>query len=317
MFRSAIQSFLVPQLPGLPDPGGNTPFPPFSQLVTLETFHIFSDLDRLHINASATFPTPIPASVGLTMPPFPLIVSVPRHQNDTLVNHTTPVVHAKTTPLTLTHPNATVHVHGHVVALTRDSFPSLSSFVTSYLEGESPRVSLSTPLFPGIVVDTVFPAPDPRPQVLRNVTIKGMKIRPLTSGMILASGTVFANVVLPKGMDMSLQVDAIYPQLLIYDGPVPDGEPVGMEALEDDGGDLPDPMPLPDPLPANAFAHIRPGEWFESISVPLGHQDGEGSVFSVSAKIVDIPLEVLPGRQKEFSNFVGKVWRVSVEPFPS
>ena len=308
MFCSVIQLFLVPQLPGLPDPGNNTPFPPFSQLVTLKTFHIFSDLNRLYVDASAAFSTPIPASMELTMPSLPLMVSVPRHPNDTLVNHTAPIVHVKTMPLTLTHPNATVHVHGHVATLTRNSFPSLSSFVTSYLNGESPRISLSTPLLHGITVDTVFPAPDPRPQVLRNVTIKDMKIRPLTSGMMFASGTVFANVVLPKGMDMSLQVDAIYPQLLIYDGPVPDDKFVRMEGLEEDeGDDLPDPIPLPDPLPANAFAHIRPGQWLESISVPLGHRDGEGSVFAVSAKIVDIPLEVLPGRQREFSNFVGKV----------
>lgn len=284
----------------------------------MDAFHIFSDLDRLHVDASATFPTPIPASMELSIPSLPFVISVPRHQNDTLVNDTTPVVHVKTMPLTLTHPNTTVHVHGHVPALTRDLFPSLSSFVTSYLNGESPRISLSTPLLHDITVDTVFPAPDPQPQVLRNVTIKDMKIRPLTSGIMLASGTVFANVVLPKGMDMTLQVDAIYPQLLIYDGPVPDDEFVRMEGLEeDDGEDLPDPMPLPDPLPVNAFALIRPGQWFESISVPLGHQDGEGSVFAVSAKIIDIPLEVLPGRQKEFSNFVGKVRCVSVEPSPS
>ena len=118
---------------------------------------------------------------------------------------------------------------------------------------------------------------------------------------------------------MVLQVDAVYPQLLVYDGPVPDGEPTGAEDLlegDDDDDDLPDEMPLPDPLPANAFAHIRPGQWLDSISVPLGHQDGEGSVFAVSAKIVDIPLEVLPGRQREFSNFVGKVRRVSIGPSP-
>jgi hypothetical protein len=251
------------------------------------------------------------------MPPLPFIISVPRRPNGTLVNHTIPVVHVKTTPLTLTHPNTTVHVHGHVSALTRDSFPSLSSFVTSYLDGESSRISLSTPLLHDITVDTVFPAPDPRPQVLRNVTIKDMKIRPLTSGTMLASGTVFANIVLPKGMDMALQVNAIYPQLLIYDGPVPDNELVRMEGLEKDDGDgLPDPIPLPDPLPANAFAHIRPGQWLESMSIPLGHQDGEGSVFAVSAKIIDILLEVLPGRQREFSNFVGKVRYISVELSP-
>ena len=253
----------------------------------------------------------------LTVPPLPFIVSVLRHSNDTLANHSTPVVHLESDSLTLTHPNTTVHVHGHVASLSHNSFPLLSSFVTSYLSGESPRISLSTPLFPDITVDTIFPAPHPRPQVLRNVTIKDMKIRPLTSGTMLASGTVFANIVLPKGMDMSLQVDAVYPQLLVYDGPVPDDKPVEMEALWRDNDDnLPDPMPLPDPLPANAFAHIRPGQWLESISVPLGRQDGEGSVFAISAKIVDIPLEVLPGRQREFSDFVGKVRHTSVEPSP-
>lgn len=283
-----------------------------SHLLNLKTFHIFSDLDQLRVNASATFPTPLPDPVQLTIPSLPFVVSVPHHPNDTLANDIVPVVHVETAPLTLTHPNTTVHVRGRVAALQHDTFPLLSGFVTSYLNGESPRIFLSTPLLHDIAVETVFPAPDPRPQVLRNVTVKDMKIRPLASGTMLASGTVFARIVLPRGMDMLLQVDAVYPQLLIYDGPVPDDESIGMGVLgEDEDDDLPEPMPLPDPLPTNAFAHIRPGEWLDSISVPLGHQEGEGSVFAVSARIVDIPLEVLPGRQREFSNFVGKVWNIS------
>ena len=244
----------------------------------------------------------------LTVPSLPFAISVRRYWNGTLV-YTPPIVHVETDALVLTHPNTTIYVHGHVAELAHDSFPSLSAFVTSYLSGESPIISLSTPLLPGITVDTIFPALDPRPQVLQNVTIKNMKIRPVTPGMMLASGTVFANIVLPKGMDVSMQIDAVYPQLLVYDGPAPNGEPVGTEnalsGIEDD--DLPDPMPSPNPLPTNAFAHIRPEEWLASTSVPLDHGDGEGSVFAVSAKIVDVPLEVLPGRQREFSNFVGKV----------
>ena len=316
IFLFAIQQFPVPQLPGLPNPGKNTPFPPFSQLVTLETFRIFSDFPRLLVDASATVLTPLPTSMNLTVPPLPFIISVPLHQDSALTDNISPVVHVDTDPLTLTYPNTTIDIHGHIVTLTHDSFPSLSSFVTSYLKGKSPRILLSTPLLPDITFGTVFPALDHRPQVLRNVTIKEMKIRPLASGTMLASGTVFANAVLPKGMDMSLQVDAVYPQLLVYDGPVPDGEPVRTEGVtsenEDDG--LPDPMPLPDPLPANAFAHIRPEEWLESISVPLDHEGEEGAVFAVSAKIVDIPLEVLPGRQREFRNFVRKVWHIAIGP---
>jgi hypothetical protein len=249
------------------------------------------------------------------VPSLPFVISAPHHSNETFANDTVPIVRVETNPFTLTHPNTTIHLHGHVVALTNNTFPSLSSLVTSYLDGESPRIYLSTPLVPGITLDTVFPAPNPRPQVLRNVTIKHMKIRPLASGTMLASGTVLANIVLPKGMDIALQVDAVYPQLLVYDGPVPDDESAGAEVLleEDNDDDLPGHMPLPDPLPANAFAYVRPGQWLDSLSVPLGYQDGEGSVFAVSAKIIDIPLEVLPGRQREFSNFVGKVCHVSIE----
>ena len=72
-------------------------------------------------------------------------------------------------------------------------------------------------------------------------------------------------------------------------------------------------MPPPDPLPANAFAHIWPGQRLDSISVPLDRQDGEGSVFAVSAKIVGIPLEVLPDRQRDFNQFVEKVWPISTK----
>jgi hypothetical protein len=96
--------------------------------------------------------------------------------------------------------------------------------------------------------------------------------------------------------------------------------------------------PLPDPLPERAFGHIRPEEWLNAKSVHVdldededdsedsddvedagsgvGKRDGKekerkeketGAVYAVTAKVVDVPLEVLPGRQKEFSNFVSKV----------
>ena len=81
--------------------------------------------------------------------------------------------------------------------------------------------------------------------------------RPLASGTMLASGTVFANIVLPRGVDIVLLVDAVYSQLLVYDGPVPDDESVRAEVLleEDDDDSFPDRTPLPNPLLANAFAH--------------------------------------------------------------
>jgi len=62
---------------------------------------------------------------------------------------------------------------------------------------------------------------------------------------MLASGTVFAKIGLPNGMDMLLQVHAVYPEQLVYDGPVPDDESTETEDLlggEGDDDDLPDRM---------------------------------------------------------------------------
>ena len=43
------------------------------------------------------------------------------------------------------------------------------------------------------------------------------------------------------------------------------------------------------------------------MSEPIELEEEEGSAYTISAKVVDVPLEVLPGRQKEFRNFIGKV----------
>ena len=123
-----------------------------------------------------------------------------------------------------------------------------------------------------------------------------MKIKP--GSPFLASGTVLARVVLPKGVNIGLDVSRVLPDILVFDGEVPDSDP----------GAIPDPTPLPDPLPARAFGHIRPDEWLPASCEPDVSEEREGTVFAVSAKIVDVPLEVLPGRQKQFSDFVSKVY---------
>lgn len=122
-----------------------------------------------------------------------------------------------------------------------------------------------------------------------------MKIKPGTP--FTASGTVFARIVLPRGVDVGLFVSRVLPDVLIFDGEVSEG--VAAPHLA--------PAPLPDPLPENAFGHIRPDDWLPAMSVRDEPWEGVGAVYVVSAKIVDVPLEVLPGRQKKFSNFVSKV----------
>lgn len=65
--------------------------------------------------------------------------------------------------------------------------------------------------------------------------------------------------------------------------------------------------PLPDPLPDRAFGHIRPEDWVPSTSFPIESGEHEGTAVEVFADIVDVPLEILPGRDREFRSFVGKV----------
>ena len=101
-------------------------------------------------------------------------------------------------------------------------------------------------------------------------------------------------------MNVVLDVNRVLPDVLIFDGEVPDPS-FGEEESP----------PLPDPLPERAFAHIRPPDWLDSQSEPDDEDEDEGSAYSVSAKFVDVPLEVLPGRQKEFSDFMRKVCGIS------
>lgn len=165
-----------------------------------------------------------------------------------------------------------------------------------------------------------------------------MKIRP-SGTTFLASGIVFAKVVLPKGIDVGVDVSRVFPDVLVFDGEAPpvfrpqqgpyevqEGELAERNTSREKKDNkkkhpLPDMPGLPDPLPENAFGHIRPEDWLPSTSVRLesvgsnveddgGDSDKErttGAVYAVSAKVVDVPLQVLPGRQRQFSNFVGKV----------
>jgi hypothetical protein len=145
-----------------------------------------------------------------------------------------------------------------------------------------------------------FPAPSSKPQILRNVTIHDMKIKPNSASTgFLASGSVFARIVLPKGMNLTLDVTRVFPDVLVYDGEVHELPTLLLPQQNDE-------EELPDPLPERAFGHIRPEDWLGATSVQVDAGD-EGSTFAVTADMVDVPLEVLPGRQKQFSNFISKV----------
>ncbi|KAF9531125.1 hypothetical protein CPB83DRAFT_809476 [Crepidotus variabilis] len=297
----------LPSLPGFPHPGRNAPFPPFSQLVTLTSFSISSESDHLSLHGLATAVNPAPPSISLSLPSLPFEISIPDNADSTI-----PPIHVasvSTLPFALTHPNISLSIEGTVPPISTYAFPILSKFVTRYLSAQDNKILISSPnLLPDLDIQATFPAPNPRPKLLRNVTIKDMKIKPMGSAF-LASGTVFARVVLPKGINVGMDVFQVLPDVLIFDGEVPPTvTPWNWPDHHRPSHGPPPETPLPDPIPERAFGHLRPEDWLPSLSVPVDPEgDDEGTAYAVSAKVVDVPMQVLPGRQKEFSDFIGKV----------
>ncbi|KAI0265341.1 hypothetical protein BC834DRAFT_825103 [Gloeopeniophorella convolvens] len=309
----------IPILPGLPAPGRGLPLPSISDLVYLEQFTISSDADRLTVGAEAFIVNPAPSSISFNAPPLPFVVWIPHPENSTTDTSLIPLASVTSEPFTLTHPNITLSLHGAVLPLDPTAAPALSALISDYLSGTDHLIAITSPLalFAGYTAHTRFPAPHPRPEVLRNVSLDDMRIRPVGTA-ILASGHVRARVVLPPGMDVALDVRRVLPDVLIFDGPLSDDfspptpsptTTVSSRPAGDDD-DVPPAPPLPSPLPPRAFARVRPSAWLAANSSPdtdTPPSDGEGRAVRISATLTDVPLEVLPGREREFRSFVGKV----------
>ncbi|KAF8557506.1 hypothetical protein OG21DRAFT_1406922 [Imleria badia] len=287
-------SLPIPPIPGLPEPGKDSPLPSFSQLVSVESFDISSTDKEIQLNARASVIDPAPPGFEMTVPALPFVVSLPTGNQDTYI----PIASAETQPFSLTHPNVTLVISGRVLPLPSTAIEAVSSFASRYLSLQRNPISISSPLLPSLVIATEFPSPATKPKVLRDVTIHNMKVKPYGTEF-LASGEVFALIVLPKGMNFQMNVKRIVPDILVFDGDVEEFLP-SLDALGNS------PSRLPQPYPPRAFGHILPDDWLDATSVYNG-TDEEGSIFSVSALIVDVPIQVLPGREKEFSRFVSKI----------
>lgn len=321
----------MPVLPGLPKPGDDQPLPSVTDLVHLVHFSLSSSHDHhLIIDAEATVVNPVPPVITFTSPPFPFLVSVPP-QLDTAEESYIPLVSVTAEPFALTHPNITLSLHGTVLPIASSAAPALSSLISDYLSGIDHPISITSPyeLFSNYIAHTMFPAPHPRPEVLRNITFEDMRIR--TSGTtILASGTVHGRIALPEGMDVTLVINRLHPDALIYDGPLSTTaslpltgttliaaqdltkhHPVVAVSDDDEDDDVPPAPPLPSPLPPRAFARVRPGTWLPTLSAPTSPRrdwnEQGNTTLSVTAWFSDVPLEVLPGREREFRSFITKV----------
>ncbi|KAI9438144.1 hypothetical protein H4582DRAFT_1814649 [Lactarius indigo] len=308
----------IPTLPNLPAPGDDLPLPSVADLVHLTHFSLTSGAHNLTIDASATVVNPLPASVSFTVPSFPFIIWIPAPSNDsTLV----PLASVTSAPFSLTHPNLTLSLNGNVLPISHSGTPALSSLISDYLSGADHPIAITAPLefFHGYIAHTTFPAPHPRPEVLHNVTIESMKVHP-SGTMIFASGIVHARLALPEGIDVTISPSRVLPDALIFDGPLPvqfdpayTFPPLPLPITDpDDDEDIPPPAPpLPTPLPPRAFARVRPSAWLAALTAPTAPRRDWGergsTTLRVSARFADVPLEVLPGREREFRSFVGKV----------
>lgn len=146
----------------------------------------------------------------------------------------------------------------------------------------------------------------------------------------MANGAVHARIAFPEGMDVTLFVSRLLPDALIFDGPLPTTssppptslQPTSSSTIKsttgshpcvaaDDDNDVPPAPPLPTPLPPRAFARVRPDAWLPIMSAPTAPRrdwDEQGSkTLRITAWFSDVPLEVLPGREREFRSFVSKV----------
>jgi hypothetical protein len=144
-----------------------------------------------------------------------------------------------------------------------------------------------------------------------------MKLTVSPSGEeLVASGTLFASFALPPEIDRLtnlVDVRKIWPDTLVFDGPPPPIIlPPPSNISSTNGHDAP---PLPNPLPERAFARIRAPDWLVAQTLPPGDKTGDER--RVTAKIVEAPLEVLPGRDDEFARFVKKVCLFSLLAFKS
>lgn len=286
------------------------------------------------------------------------------------------------------------------IITVQDFTKAVSTFIRSYLSYEPSPILLTTPFYPTLEVAATFPPPEQKIEIIRDVRLENMWIKPggifgintnsnedikeIVSGVmgrfaghggremfhvknhavhseaagaerenientdvwssfaleVLASATVHGRVVLPPGFNIDLEVTRLWVDALIFDGDVPAEDEGGGDKDEVDAsktvsniaGDppLPTPFPLPTPLPPRAFARITPKTWLNATSSLTkpgeraeagdedekaeeeGNEDDNGKSIYVTAEAVDVPLQVLPGRQADLRRFVTKVCRLAV-----
>lgn len=209
--------------------------------------------------------------------------------------------------------------------------------------GPYPPPFVST-MLESLTVSLPFPGSKSKVELFRNLRIEEMKIRlasftnPLHSfsnnedsllafandlvgveepeGDLLCSGRVVGEILLPEefsGLMELIDVAGILPDVYVYDGDLPHSS---LQFSFAPSSQLPlssstDLSTLstypPSPVPANAFARLRPSSLIPSQTIHIPANSTNSAATYLTATFLDAPLFLLPGRSDVFRKFVGKV----------
>ncbi|KAG8898044.1 hypothetical protein FRB99_007691 [Tulasnella sp. 403] len=327
-----------PKPPRQPSNGGG-----IGSLVTLRSYAVHSNPpEPLRISAEADVRNPLPRSIhGSIKQPLDFTISLlpsPK-ENYTLPSNNTsafasdpvppaPIVRASTGPISISHPNISLSLSGTLLDLPPSALPLLSDFLSNFLSARPSPIQITAPPPFAAQINTVFPAPKVKPQIIKSITLRNMKIYAddETGEKLLAAGTIIAEVQLPDGLDeIKLDIVKILPDVIVFDGPPPPPSATSLtstiatvggvtrvgtkDETGDDEDDAPFPAPpLPSPLPPRAFSRIRPRKWLNSTCTHIPDPANvDKNITIVTAQIKDVPLDTLPGRGSVFTEFVQKV----------
>jgi hypothetical protein len=282
---------------------------------------------RLQITARASAPNPVPG-MRFELPytfGFDILLPVPAEEGGDLQvdppARRVKMAEVMTNPIVLHgQQRVNVHIRGFVLSeqvvaaggTGSNSDPALSLFLRNYLHGlDNPVVVQGLPYLPwnGTVLDrglplpptwildivrclqleVALPGPHPPPKLIKSVTIEDMRIGE-SRGQIRASGLVVAEIQLPAQLrGVKVDVTGVLPDVLVFDGYPSDDRDVDPDEL---------------PYPVRAFGRIHPDDNLPANSRPSSEGDG---LLIVEAPIHDVPVQVLPGRDKVMSEFVSKI----------
>lgn len=313
----------MPETPeGYPRPGSPLNV---SEILHVGSYHV--DVERRQHSSEVTFsawaelvlPFTSASDTRILFPPYSptlsFLVSLPESPESAngvafAMLSTNPTLNTTSALASLSFPTT-----GSLLPIQPPVVGPLSRLISNYLSAKPSTLVIETardrqsPSLPPVLPPTrmTFPGPSQRPKILRKVTVKNMHLGSSPTDELTASGTLVASFGLPRelsGLTSLLDIRRLWPDTLVFDGLPPPANISGMGGP--DAATRPAP-PLPDPLPEGAFARILPLDWLDASMLPdNGDEDGV-KVRWVTAPIVDVPLEILPGKEAEFQKFVRKV----------